>query len=71
MIVVFKAMLKVQSKQDEKGTNSKQIVDEACNDARNYKMTTMPSLKLAKLIKEEERKREIVLNVKLCFTQPK
>jgi len=34
-------------------------------------MTTMSPLKLAKLIKEEERKRKLTLNVKLCFARPK
>jgi hypothetical protein len=56
---------------DERGTNLKQIVDEAWNNARNLEMTTMPPLKLAKLIKEEERERELTLNVKLCFARPK
>jgi hypothetical protein len=49
----------------------RQVADEAWNNARNYKMTTMPPLKLAKLIKEEEREREFALNVKLCFAKPK
>ncbi len=49
----------------------KQVVNEACNNARNYKMTTMPPLKLAKLIKEKERKKEFTLNAKLCFARPK
>lgn len=64
-------MLKLQWKQDERGTNLKQVVDEAWNNARNYKMTTMPPFKLAKLIKGKERKRKLALNVKLCFVRPK
>jgi hypothetical protein len=32
------------------------VVDEACNNAKNYKMTTMPPLKLAKLIKKRKEK---------------
>ncbi len=64
-------MLKLQWKQDQRGSNLRQVADEAWNNARNYKMTTMPPLKLAKLIKEEEREREFALNVKLCFAKPK
>lgn len=48
-------MLKLQWKQDERGTNLKQIVDEAWNNAKNYKMITMPPLKVAKLIKGKRK----------------
>jgi hypothetical protein len=32
----------------------KQVVDEACNNAKNYMMTTMPPFKLTNFVKEEE-----------------
>jgi hypothetical protein len=31
----------------------KQVIDEACNNARNCKITTMPSLKHVKFVSDE------------------
>ncbi len=37
-----------------RGGQLKQVVDEACNNAKNYMMTTMPPFKLTNFVKEEE-----------------
>jgi hypothetical protein len=35
----------------------KQVVDEACNNAKNYMLTTMPPFKLTNFVEEEEHGR--------------
>ncbi len=36
------------------GIQLKQVVDETCNNAKNYMMTTTPPFKLTNFVKEEE-----------------
>ncbi len=54
-----------------KETNTKQVIDEACNNARNCKITTIASLKHVKIVSEEGQCEELTLNPKLCFVKPK
>jgi hypothetical protein len=49
----------------------KQVIDEACNNARNCKITTMASLKHVKIVSEKGQCEEFTLNPKLCFVKPK
>jgi hypothetical protein len=44
-----------QCKQNDKGAYIKQVIDEVCNNVRNYKTITMPSLKSAKIVDEKEQ----------------
>jgi len=41
--------------QDDKGAYKKQVIDEVCNNVKNYKMIAMPSLKSAKIVDENEQ----------------
>jgi len=49
----------------------KQVIDEACNNARNCKITTMPSLKYVKIVSDKGQCEELTLNPKPCFVKPK
>jgi hypothetical protein len=45
----------------------KQVIDEACNNAKNCKITKMPSFKYVKIVSDERQCEEFTLNPKPCL----
>jgi len=53
-----------------KGSYLKQVIDQACNNVRNCKMTSMPPFKFEKIVNKGEDM-ELILNSKHFFCKTK